>query len=161
MKEACKSVGRLTLKHLLLWGMKLVVLATFSSCHRLWFCPARAWLGARWEQAKTRAHLDWRPVLSRVRSSGRSRTSSHGEHEIRVLPSSRLGLTGGLLYSFSRSVDTVINIKNNLRIVLVKCHGDDISFIFHDISLSSLILLVYVSKFNVYDTLITLPLRLA
>ena len=106
--------------------------------------------------------MDWRPVLSRVRSSGRSRTSSHGEHEIRVLPSSRLGLTGGLLNSFSRSViDIVINIKNNLRIVLVKCYGDDISLIFHDISLYSLILLVYVSKFNVYDTFITLPLRLA
>jgi len=46
--------------------------------------------------------------------------------------------------------------------VPVECHGDDTSIIFHDTSLSSLlILLIYVSKFNIYDTPITLPLRLA
>ena len=41
-------------------------------------------------------------------------------------------------------------------------YGDDTSLTFHDTPLSSLlILLVYVSKFNVHDTLMTLPLRLA
>ena len=37
----------------------------------------------------------------------------------------------------------------------VECHDDDIVFTFRDIFLLSLlILLVYINKFNVYDTLI-------
>ena len=43
----------------------------------------------------------------------------------------------------------------------IECHGDDHPLIFHDTLLFSLlILLVHVSKFNVYDTM-TLPLKLA
>ena len=43
----------------------------------------------------------------------------------------------------------------------MKCHGDDTPLTFHDTPLFSLlILLVHVNKFNVHDTLITLPLRL-
>ena len=63
---------------------------------------------------------------------------------------------------FSGSViDTVIK-TGNLRTVPVECHGDDTSLILHDTSLSSiLILLVYFSKFNIYDSPIILPLRLA
>ena len=58
-------------------------------------------------------------------------------------------------------IDTVTKIRN-LRTVLAECHGDDTPLIFHDTHLFSLlILLAYVSKFNVHDTLITLPLRLA
>ena len=42
----------------------------------------------------------------------------------------------------------------------MECYGDDTSLTFHDTLLFSLILLVHVSKFNVHDTPITLPLRL-
>ena len=57
-------------------------------------------------------------------------------------------------------IDIVIKI-GNLRTVPVECHGDDTPLIFHDTSLFSLlILLVHVSKFNVHDTPIILPLRL-
>jgi len=58
-------------------------------------------------------------------------------------------------------IDIVINI-GNLKTVLVECHSDDTPLTFHDISLSSLlILLVYISKFNVYNISMTLLLRLA
>ena len=58
-------------------------------------------------------------------------------------------------------IDTVIQTRI-LRAVPVKCHGDGTPLTFHDTHLFSLlILLVYVSKFNVHDTLMTLPLRLA
>ena len=41
-------------------------------------------------------------------------------------------------------------------------HGDDTPLTFHDTPIFSLlILLVHVIKFNVHDTLITLPLKLA
>ena len=44
----------------------------------------------------------------------------------------------------------------------VKYYSDDTSIIFHDTSLFSLlILLVHISKFNVHDTLMILPQRLA
>ena len=44
----------------------------------------------------------------------------------------------------------------------MECHGDDTHLTFHDTSLFSLhVLLVYVNKFNIHDTLMTLPLRLA
>ena len=47
-------------------------------------------------------------------------------------------------------------------LMTVECYGDDTAHIFHDTSLFPLlILLVHVSKFNVYNTLITLSLRLA
>jgi len=46
--------------------------------------------------------------------------------------------------------------------VPVEGHGDDTPLTSHDTPLFSLlILLVHVSKFNVHDTLMTLPLRLA
>jgi len=46
--------------------------------------------------------------------------------------------------------------------VPVECHGDDTHLTFDNTHFSSLlILLVHVSKFNVYDTLIILTLRLA
>jgi len=45
--------------------------------------------------------------------------------------------------------------------VPVECHGDDTSLTFHDTPLFYLlILLVHVIKFNVHDTLMTLPLRM-
>ena len=55
--------------------------------------------------------------------------------------------------SFSGSViDTVFKIEN-LITVSVECHGDDTSLTFYDTHLSSLlVLLVYISKFNVDDT---------
>ena len=43
----------------------------------------------------------------------------------------------------------------------VECHDDDTPLTFHDTPLFSLlILLVHVIKFNFYDTLMTLPVRL-
>ena len=58
-------------------------------------------------------------------------------------------------------IDTVTKIEN-LRTVPVECHGDDTPLTFHNTHISSLlILLVHVSKFNVHDTPITLPLKLA
>ena len=64
--------------------------------------------------------------------------------------------------SLNRSIIDTVTKTGNLRIVPVECHGDDTPFTFHDTHLSSLlILLVYVSKFNVHDTPITLPLRLS
>ena len=55
--------------------------------------------------------------------------------------------------SFSGSViDTVFKIEN-LITVSVECHGDDTSLTFYDTHLSSLlVLLVYISKFNVDNT---------
>jgi len=42
----------------------------------------------------------------------------------------------------------------------VECHGDEPLLIFHNTLLFSLlVLLLYVSKFNIHDPLITLPLR--
>ena len=81
---------------------------------------------------------------------------------VRLVCTDRLSIAIGSWPSFSRSViDAVIKIKN-LRTVPVECHDDDTPLIFYDTLLSSLlILLVYVSKFNVHDTSITLPLRLA
>ena len=63
--------------------------------------------------------------------------------------------------SFSGSViDTVFKIEN-LITVSVECHGDDIPLTFYDTPLFSLLMpLVHVNKFNIHDTLITLPLRL-
>ena len=62
----------------------------------------------------------------------------------------------------SESVIDTITKAENLRTVTVECHGDDTPLTFHDTLLFSLlILLVYVCKFNVHDTLITLPLKLA
>ena len=44
----------------------------------------------------------------------------------------------------------------------MECHGNDTPLTFHDTALFSLLrLLVHVSKFNVYDTPMTLPLKLA
>ena len=58
-------------------------------------------------------------------------------------------------------INTVTEIEN-LRTVLVECHGDDTSLTFHDTPrFSLLILLVHVNKFNVYGTSITLSLKLA
>ena len=58
-------------------------------------------------------------------------------------------------------IDTVTKTRN-LRTVPVECHSDDTPLTFHDTPLSSLlILLVYVSKFNVHNTPITLTLRFA
>ena len=63
--------------------------------------------------------------------------------------------------SLSGSVIDTVTKTRNLRTVPVECHGDDTPLIFHDTPFSSLlILLVHVSKFNVHDTPITLPLRL-
>ena len=64
------------------------------------------------------------------------------------------------MVSLNKSVIDTITKTGNLRIVPVECHGDDISLTFHDNPLFSLILLVHVSKFNVHNTPITLPLRL-
>ena len=63
--------------------------------------------------------------------------------------------------SLNRSIIDTVTKTGNLRTVPVECYGDDTPLIFHDILLFSLILLVHVSKFNVHDTPITLPLRLA
>ena len=64
--------------------------------------------------------------------------------------------------SLSGSVIDTVTKTENLRIVLVECHGDDTPLIFHDTPLFSLlILLVYFSKFNVHDTPMILPLKLA
>ena len=64
--------------------------------------------------------------------------------------------------SLSGSVIDIVIKTENLRTVSVECHSDDTPLIFHDTSLSPLlILLVYVNKFNLHNTSITLPLRLA
>ena len=58
-------------------------------------------------------------------------------------------------------IDIVIK-TGNLRTVPMECYGDDTHITFYDTPLSFLlILLVYVSKFNVHDTPIILSLRLA
>ena len=63
--------------------------------------------------------------------------------------------------SLSGSVIDTVTKTENLRTVPVECHGDDTPLIFHDTLLPSLlILLIYVIKFNTYDILITLPLKL-
>ena len=64
--------------------------------------------------------------------------------------------------SFSGSdIDTVIKTEN-LKTRLVECHGDDTPLTFHDTPLSYLlILLIHVSKFNIHDISIILPLKLA
>ena len=64
--------------------------------------------------------------------------------------------------SLSGSVINTVTYTRILKTVPVKCHGDDTPLTFHDTHLFSLLILLgYVSKFNVHDTLITLPLRLA
>ena len=64
--------------------------------------------------------------------------------------------------SLSGSVIDTVTKTENLRIVLVECHGNDTPLTFYDTPLFSLlILLVHVSKFNVHDTPMTFPLRLA
>ena len=64
--------------------------------------------------------------------------------------------------SLSGSIIDTVTKNENLRTVPVKCYGDDTPLTFHDTHLFSLlILLVHVNKFNIHDTLITLPLRLA
>ena len=95
--------------------------------------------------------------------------------------SSQSSLNLGIHMDIKRRVDNSINYRNGknkaslsgsvidtvtytviLRTVPVECHGDDTPLTFHDTPLFSLlILLVHVSKFNVHDTLMTLPLRLA
>ena len=61
--------------------------------------------------------------------------------------------------SFSGSVIDTVTQTGILKTVLVECHGDDTPLTFHDTPLFFfLILLVHVSKFNVHDTLMTLPL---
>ena len=63
--------------------------------------------------------------------------------------------------SLSGSVIDTVTKTENLRIVPVEYHSDDTPLTFHDTTLFSLlILLVHVSKFNVHDTLMTLPLKL-
>ena len=63
--------------------------------------------------------------------------------------------------SLSGSVIDTVTKTGNLRTVSVEYYGDDTPLIFHDTSHSSLlILLVYVSKFNVHNIFITLPLIL-
>ena len=64
--------------------------------------------------------------------------------------------------NLSRSVIDIVTKIENLKTVPVECHGNDTPLIFHDTPLFSiLLLLVHISKFNVHDTPITLPLRLS
>jgi len=56
---------------------------------------------------------------------------------------------------------TQLSRLETFETVSVECHGDDTPLTFHDTHLSSLlILLVHVSKFNIYDTPITLSISI-
>jgi len=64
--------------------------------------------------------------------------------------------------SLSGSVIDTVTKTENLRTVPVECPGDDTPLTFHDTHLFFLlILLVHIIKFNIHDTPMTLPLRLA
>jgi len=71
-------------------------------------------------------------------------------------------LHGDNKVSFSQSFIDIVNKTGNLKSVLaMECHGNDAPPTFLDTPLFSLlILLVHVSKFNIYNTHMTFLLRL-